>query len=63
MTARCPRCESTDLGPSVEWLEASDRSESFHATHECKRCHERFKFTEGRSEKPRAATVPSTHAG
>jgi hypothetical protein len=41
----CPRCEGRDVVPCDVMLEASDPSESFRASHECRRCHERFRWT------------------
>ncbi len=39
---RCPRCDGRDLEPCEAVLEASD--ETIDATHECKRCHTRFRY-------------------
>ena len=43
MKPRCPRCESIEVADSSEMLEASD--ERFPATHQCKQCQTRFKWT------------------
>lgn len=43
---RCTRCYGpTEVEPCDDWQEASDRSESFAATHRCKRCGEKFRYT------------------
>lgn len=42
---RCPRCEGADLEECCELQEASDRSESFPASHRCKKCHAAFRYT------------------
>lgn len=47
---RCPRCDGTELEPCDVLLEASDRSESFFATHRClaPKCREPFRYVPGR---------------
>ncbi len=46
----CPRCESRDLVPSAELLEASD--ETVPATHECQRCKTRFRYIPPKEVRP-----------
>lgn len=45
---RCPRCESTELEPCDQVLEASDRSESVHANLRCgnPKCRAAFRYIE-----------------
>ncbi len=42
---RCPRCERSEMEECCEMQEASDRTESFPASHRCKKCHFPFRYT------------------
>ncbi len=54
---RCPRCESIDLEPCSEMLYASD--ELVQSTHECTKCHTRFRRTEADAWRPEYQHLPA----
>jgi transcriptional regulator NrdR family protein len=45
MKPRCPWCGSAEVKPCDEVQRAATREDSFRATHECIRCHGRFRHT------------------
>jgi hypothetical protein len=51
---RCPRCESHDAELKASVLEAGDRSEDVHATHECRQCRTPYRYTPPDGEKHEA---------
>ena len=52
---RCPHCEGRDLEPCDAVLDAGD--ETVRATHECRRCHTRFRYVPPAPQPERRSAV------